>query len=218
MFWFFSVVWLLLVSSASAFYDPGLQRWINRDPVGEAAGPNIFAFVDNDPAAWVDNYGLNKVTYCIRRIGEFGRGLWDKVAKKKAREKLLDETHDVLVEGPGASKEAKNLAKERWGDGTTRHDPHAPGQRPHYQNRNGDGQHVFYGCANAAIECSPIGDVKDIYKTAKEAKDLTKESLNAMGSTMDAQAKMNNFLNSCDDLSEDETENYMRYRFGGKRK
>ena len=34
--------------------------------------------------------------------------------------------------------------------------------------------------------------------------------------TMDAQAKMNDYLNSRDDLSNDEIENYMRYRWGGK--
>lgn len=79
---------------------------------------------------------------------------------------------------------------------------------------------MFYSCGaaigGAAIECSPVGDLKDIYKAGKEAKDMTKESLNALGSTLDAQAKMNDYLNSCDDLSDDEIENYMRYRFGGK--
>ena len=35
MFWLVSVFWLLLVANASAFYDPGLQRWINRDPLGD---------------------------------------------------------------------------------------------------------------------------------------------------------------------------------------
>ncbi|MCO5053046.1 MAG: hypothetical protein M9920_12165 [Verrucomicrobiae bacterium] len=52
--------------------------------------------------------------------------------------------------------------------------------------------------------------------TAKYAKDMAKESLNALGSTMDAQAKMNDYLNSGDDLSDDEIENYMRYRVGRK--
>jgi hypothetical protein len=32
-----SILFLLLITlTASGFYDPGLQRWINRDPVGEA--------------------------------------------------------------------------------------------------------------------------------------------------------------------------------------
>ena len=35
MFWSISFLWLLLVTNASAFYDPGLQRWINRDPLGD---------------------------------------------------------------------------------------------------------------------------------------------------------------------------------------
>lgn len=27
---------------------------------------------------------------------------------------------------------------------TTRHDPHEPGQMPHYQKKNGGGGHIFY--------------------------------------------------------------------------
>lgn len=37
MFWLVSFAWLLLVANASAFYDPGLQRWISRDPLGDVA-------------------------------------------------------------------------------------------------------------------------------------------------------------------------------------
>src|SRR5262252_10346870 len=27
------------------FYDPGLQRWVNRDPIAEAGGLNLYRFV-----------------------------------------------------------------------------------------------------------------------------------------------------------------------------
>src|SRR5438094_485943 len=54
------------------FYDPNLQRWINRDPVGEggfetarrgwqstAGGePNLFLFVGNTPLNRIDSFGL----------------------------------------------------------------------------------------------------------------------------------------------------------------
>ena len=39
------------------FYDPHLQRWPNRDPLGEAGGPNDYRFVNNDPIDWVDPLG-----------------------------------------------------------------------------------------------------------------------------------------------------------------
>ena len=58
------------------FYDPNLQRWINRDPAGEAGfeaarqgssgpslaaetleGPNLYEFVRNDPSSYFDALG-----------------------------------------------------------------------------------------------------------------------------------------------------------------
>jgi len=43
------------------FYYPNLQRWINRDPVGEAWGINLFQFVLNDPVSHLDAFGLRGV-------------------------------------------------------------------------------------------------------------------------------------------------------------
>jgi RHS repeat-associated protein len=41
------------------FYDPSLQRWLNRDPVAERGGLNLYAFLRNDPLSKVDPRGLN---------------------------------------------------------------------------------------------------------------------------------------------------------------
>jgi RHS repeat-associated protein len=40
------------------FYDPNLQRWINRDPIGERGGANLYEFVRNSPLGWIDPAGL----------------------------------------------------------------------------------------------------------------------------------------------------------------
>lgn len=40
------------VSSAS------MGQWINRDPIGEAGGLNLYGFVGNNPVKYVDPYGL----------------------------------------------------------------------------------------------------------------------------------------------------------------
>ena len=48
------------------FYDPNLQRWLNRDPLGEAGGLNLYGFVGNNPINLIDPYGLE--------VG-FGEGL-----------------------------------------------------------------------------------------------------------------------------------------------
>src|SRR2546423_1265890 len=40
------------------FYDPNLQRWINRDPLVELGGFNLYDFVYNSPLDLVDLWGL----------------------------------------------------------------------------------------------------------------------------------------------------------------
>jgi hypothetical protein len=62
--WFMLKLSLLFISLwaypriAHAYYDPGLQRWINRDPIQEIGGANLHAFTRNDPLSRVDYHGL----------------------------------------------------------------------------------------------------------------------------------------------------------------
>jgi RHS repeat-associated protein len=44
------------------FYDPNLQRWLNRDPIEESGGLNIYAFAYNNPVSLVDLRGLCNVS------------------------------------------------------------------------------------------------------------------------------------------------------------
>jgi uncharacterized protein RhaS with RHS repeats len=46
------------IQEASAYYDPGVQRWINRDPIGEEGGRNLYGYVENRPVDWIDAFGL----------------------------------------------------------------------------------------------------------------------------------------------------------------
>ena len=50
-------LWLGLCN-ANAFYDPGTQRWLNRDPIGEWGGKNLYRFVYNDPITQIDFFGF----------------------------------------------------------------------------------------------------------------------------------------------------------------
>ena len=49
---------MCMAEVANAFYDPGLQRWINRDPIQEEGGINLYGFVCNDPLNSIDTLGL----------------------------------------------------------------------------------------------------------------------------------------------------------------
>ena len=40
------------------FYDPNLQRWLNRDPLGERGNINLYGFANNRPTGRIDPYGL----------------------------------------------------------------------------------------------------------------------------------------------------------------
>jgi RHS repeat-associated protein len=40
------------------FYDPGLQRWVNRDPSEEHGGFNLHRFAENQPITRIDELGL----------------------------------------------------------------------------------------------------------------------------------------------------------------
>jgi RHS repeat-associated protein len=38
-------------------YEPNLQRWLNRDPIGELGGLNLYGYVSNDPLDRYDPFG-----------------------------------------------------------------------------------------------------------------------------------------------------------------
>jgi RHS repeat-associated protein len=42
------------------WYAPNLQRWLNRDPIFERGGINLYGFVLNDPISDIDSFGLRQ--------------------------------------------------------------------------------------------------------------------------------------------------------------
>ena len=44
------------------FYDPQTGRWLNRDPLEEDGGVNLYGFVGNDAIDYIDRLGLQYIT------------------------------------------------------------------------------------------------------------------------------------------------------------
>lgn len=47
-----------LIYFGRRYYDPETGRWLTPDPMGESAGPNLYAYVNNNPLTHFDSYGL----------------------------------------------------------------------------------------------------------------------------------------------------------------
>ena len=70
-----SAVFLTVQANAIMYfarpYDPNLQRWLTRDPIGEQGGNNLFEFVGNDAVNYVDPLGFANISLNVH----WGAGL-----------------------------------------------------------------------------------------------------------------------------------------------
>jgi hypothetical protein len=48
---------ILLSQTTQAHYDPTIGRFINRDPIAEEGGANLYGFVENRPVSRIDFLG-----------------------------------------------------------------------------------------------------------------------------------------------------------------
>jgi len=65
-----------MVEVANAFYDPGLQRWINRDPLEEEGGINLHSYVESDPVNSCDPLGLLDECFNLNAFYDPGLQRW----------------------------------------------------------------------------------------------------------------------------------------------
>jgi RHS repeat-associated protein len=52
------------------FYDPGLSRWLSKDPLQERGGVNLYSFVRNSPVLLLDILGLDAADWCKYNFGK----------------------------------------------------------------------------------------------------------------------------------------------------
>jgi len=62
------------VVSGHRYYSPELGRWMNRDPIGEMGGPNLYGAMGNIPLSAVDSLGQDFVAIADKAVvGIFAR-------------------------------------------------------------------------------------------------------------------------------------------------
>ncbi len=66
-----TMFFLYAQEKASAFYCLDTGRWLNRDPIGEQAGINLYQFVGNNPIDYVDSVGLKVELFSYGTLGGY---------------------------------------------------------------------------------------------------------------------------------------------------
>jgi RHS repeat-associated protein len=166
-----------LVRFGARDYDAETGRWTAKDPIGFGGGDaSLYAYVGNDPLSFVDPQGLGRVGLFARTV----KGVWKRISREQAQ-KVLDRRGNkavrVLVESPGSSKKARNIAKEKWGSKKTRHDGQ-DGQRPHWQHKNGNRGKLMYSIdfLSTLGVCifgdNLLGNAIDFFNPASDAADI----------------------------------------------
>jgi uncharacterized protein RhaS with RHS repeats len=82
---------IFAVQSTLGFYDPSAGRWINRDPIHEFGGLNLYTFVRGSPIGLVDISGLSTLTLNFTYDSSF-----DLTEQQKHVNKQIDGLLDAL--------------------------------------------------------------------------------------------------------------------------
>lgn len=70
------LLFVLLVSNTFAYYAPEQGRWLNRDPIEEEGGANLYVFVNNTPLNAFDALGQRPIPFYFNAFIHGDRGSW----------------------------------------------------------------------------------------------------------------------------------------------
>lgn len=134
------------------YYDPMVGRFLQADPLGIAAGVNLYSYVSNHPLNLIDPSGLSPVGWIVK----FGDKCMKKVKALFSDEELRQsrkQGEKILVNGTSQkAHQVESGASD--GSAIVKHSGHDLGGgargRPHYQTPGRSG-HTFWSGAAAAI-------------------------------------------------------------------
>ena len=81
------------------FFTPGIPQWPSRDPIEENGGLNLYGFVENDGADWVDILGMDSWVNPAMGVPGSVSG-------------MVEANHDVALQRMEQSRKAERLRKE----------------------------------------------------------------------------------------------------------
>jgi RHS repeat-associated protein len=89
-------------------YNPELARWLSRDPLPNAEkllGPNLYAYVDNNPTNWIDPSGNGPLEFfrCLLNGGVLGDCFGDEKERfrcREVKEKAIKDCTKAVLENP----------------------------------------------------------------------------------------------------------------------
>jgi len=96
------------------FYSPDLGRWINRDPMGEEGGLNVFGFCMNDPANRLDDIGYSSFSVAVKSGALRGGTVTEAAAPSSSwggigNDSLFGYKFKVYYERPGNEKNQQEV-------------------------------------------------------------------------------------------------------------
>jgi RHS repeat-associated protein len=134
------------------YYDPSTAKFLQADPLGIAAGVNLYSYVRNNPLNLIDPTGLSPLGWivklgdkCMKKV----KALFSEEEMRQARKR----GDNVLVNG---TRQQAHQVESGASDGSSivKHSGHDLGGgskgRPHYQTPGRSG-HTFWSGAAAAL-------------------------------------------------------------------